>query len=247
MSIFFFFCTSKHPVAGPQNLKSWLCQNSTLLRQNRGEPTVAVDAVCWNKHSKFDRPLGHLTKLLLRPKKDPSLRLPGPESLKPRERLALPADVRARPVKKASPGGHPGKAGCSLRCCGLRLGSPRQVQRRARLRDTGLRCSQAGRGKPSPRARPVRAAHSRASAPARPSALPVSGRSPRDSQLQMLVGCGRHRAASSSSLHPQCSPLPPRLRGDRSPGAVVKEPRPGPTPSRVRLSGEHGSRRRTNQ
>lgn len=77
----------------------------------------------------------------------------------------------------------------------------------------------------------MRAAHARASAPARPSALPVSGRSPRDSQLQMLVGCGRHRAPSSSSRHPQCTPMPPRLRCDRSPGAVAKEPRPGPTPS----------------
>lgn len=82
-----------------------------------------------------------------------------------------------------------------------------------------------------------------------PRPFPVSGRSPWDSQLQLLVGRRRHRALAppSFSLRPQRTPTPPRLRHGRSLGAVVKEPWPGPTPSRDRLSGEHGSRRRTNQ
>lgn len=62
-----------------------------------------------------------------------------------------------------------GKVGCSRSWRrGLQLCSPRQAKRRTRLRDTGLRCSQAGRRKPSPRAWPVRASDARASAPARP-------------------------------------------------------------------------------
>lgn len=176
------------------------------------------------------------------------MRLPGSESQKPRERFVLPANARTlpdvqskRPLPEATQGklsaAAPGAAGSSSAHRarprgGRHCGTPAYAAARLDGESPAPELDQCGPHTPGPQ---------------RPLALPVSGRSPRDLQLQMLVGCGRHRAPSSASLHPQCTPMPPRRRCDRSPGAVAKEPRPGPTPSRVHLSSEHGSRWRTNQ
>lgn len=153
-----------------------------------------------------------------------------------------------RSGRKGLPGGRAGKVGRSLsRGCGLRLGSPRQAQRRARLRDTGLGCSQAGRRKPSPPAWPVRAAHARASASARPprpfpSAAAPAGLTASDARRLRPPSC-TFLLFAPPAVYPDATSAPvrplPRCSGQ---GASAWS-----HPSRVRLSGEHGSRRRTNQ
>lgn len=163
------------------------------------------------------------------------MRLPGSESQKPRERFALPANARTlpdvqskRPLPEATQGklsaAAPGAAGSSSAhrarpSGGRHCGTPAYAAARQDGESPAPELGQCGPHTPGPQ---------------HPLALPVSGRSPRDLQLQMLVGCGRHRAPSSTSLHPQCTrchhgagATAPQVRWPRSLGLVP--PPPGST------------------